>query len=71
MLKIDEYLNGFPYNCVRFSAVQAIDRLTQREPAAVADALQKIVDENRAKDDRAMMRADVPVKEIVYRLRAR
>jgi HEAT repeat protein len=56
---------------VRFSAVQAIDHLTQKEPAPVADALQKIVDENKAKDDRNMMQADAPVKEIVYRLRAR
>ena len=56
---------------VRFSAVQAIDHLTQKESAPVADALQKIVDENKAKDDRNMMQADAPVKEIVYRLRAR
>jgi hypothetical protein len=56
---------------VRFSAVQAIDHLTQKEPAPVADALQKIVDDNKAKDDRNMMQADAPVKEIVYRLRAR
>jgi HEAT repeat protein len=56
---------------VRFSAVSAIDHLTQQQPAPVADALQKIVDENKAKDDRNMMQADAPVKEIVYRLRAR
>jgi hypothetical protein len=56
---------------VRFSAVQAIDHLTQKESTPVADALQKIVDENKAKDDRNMMQADAPVKEIVYRLRAR
>jgi hypothetical protein len=56
---------------VRFSAVSAIDHLTQNQPAPVADALQKIVDENKAKDDRNMMQADAPVKEIVYRLRAR
>jgi hypothetical protein len=56
---------------VRFSAVQAIDHLTQKEPAPVADALQKIVDENKAKDDRNMMQADAPVKQILYRLRAR
>jgi len=56
---------------VRFASVQAIDHLTQKEPAPVADALQKIVDENKAKDDRNMMQADAPVKEIVYRLRAR
>jgi hypothetical protein len=56
---------------VRFSAVSAIDHLTQNQPAPVADALQKIVDENKAKNDRNMMQADAPVKEIVYRLRAR
>jgi hypothetical protein len=56
---------------VRFSAVSAVDHLTQKEPAPVADALQKIVDDNKAKDDRNMMQADAPVKEIVYRLRAR
>jgi hypothetical protein len=56
---------------VRFSAVSAIDHLTQAQPGPVADALQKIVDENKAKDDRNMMQADAPVKQIVYRLRAR
>jgi hypothetical protein len=56
---------------VRFAAVSAIDHLTQSQSAPVADALQKIVDENKAKDDRNMMQADAPVKEIVYRLRAR
>jgi len=56
---------------VRFASVSAIDHLTQTAPAPVADALQKIVDENKAKDDRNMMQADAPVKEIVYRLRAR
>ncbi|HKQ69385.1 MAG TPA: hypothetical protein VJT73_08605 [Polyangiaceae bacterium] len=56
---------------VRFSAVSAVDHLTQAQPAPVAEALQKIVDENKSKDDRNMMMADAPVKEIVYRLRAR
>jgi HEAT repeat protein len=56
---------------VRFAAVSSIDHLTQKESAPVADALQQIVDENKAKDDRNMMQADAPVKEIVYRLRAR
>src|SRR5260221_3718652 len=56
---------------VRFSAVSAIDHLTQSQTAPVADALQKIVDENKAKDDRNMMQADAPVKQILYRLRAR
>jgi HEAT repeat protein len=56
---------------VRFAAVSAIDHLTQKDAGPVADALQKIVDENKAKDDRNMMQADAPVKEIVYRLRAR
>jgi hypothetical protein len=56
---------------VRFAAVSAIDKLTPKDGAAVADALQKIVDENKAKDDRNMMLADSPVKEIILRLRAR
>ena len=56
---------------VRFAAATAVDHLTQKESAPVADALQKIVDENKAKDDRNMMQADAPVKQIVYRLRAR
>ncbi|HEX9297006.1 MAG TPA: hypothetical protein VF881_14280 [Polyangiaceae bacterium] len=56
---------------VRFTAASAIDHLTQKEPASVADALQKIVDENKAKDDKNMMQADAPVKQVVYRLRAR
>ena len=56
---------------VRFAAVSAIDHLTQKDTGPVADALQKIVDENKAKEDRNMMQADAPVKEIIYRLRAR
>jgi hypothetical protein len=56
---------------VRFSAALAIDHLTQKDSAPVADALQKIVDDNKTKDDRNMMQADQPVKEIMYRLRAR
>ena len=56
---------------VRFSAVSAIDHLTQAQPAPIADALQKIIDENKAKNDRNLMLGDAPVKEIVYRLRAR
>jgi hypothetical protein len=56
---------------VRFVATQAIDHLSQKDTLAVADALQKVVDDNKAKDDRNMMQADAPVKEIIYRLRAR
>jgi hypothetical protein len=56
---------------VRFVAVQAIDHLTQKDTAAVADALQKVVDDNKKRDDRNMMQADAPVKEVIYRLRAR
>lgn len=56
---------------VRFAAVAAVDRLTPKDGAPVADALQKIVDENKAKDDRNMMQADAPVREIIFRLRAR
>jgi hypothetical protein len=37
----------------------------------VADALQKVVSDNKAKDDRNMMQSDAPVKEIINRLRAR
>jgi len=56
---------------VRFAAVSAIDHLSQKDTGSVADALQKVVDDNKTKDDRNMMQADAPVKEIVYRLRAR
>jgi hypothetical protein len=56
---------------VRFTAASAIDHLTQKDAGPVSEALQKIVDDNKAKDDRNMMQADAPVKEVVYRLRAR
>ena len=56
---------------VRYAAVASIDKLTPKDAGPVADALQKVVDENKAKDDRNMMQADAPVKEIIYRLRAR
>jgi hypothetical protein len=56
---------------VRYIAVSAIDHLTQTDPLPVANALQAIIDEDRAKNDRNMMAADAPVRQIVYRLRAR
>jgi HEAT repeat protein len=56
---------------VRYAAVSAIDHLVRNDALPVADALQKVVDENKAKGDPSMIQADRSVKQVIYRLRAR
>jgi len=56
---------------VRYAAAQAIDHLTQDEPAPIADAVQKIVDVTGTKDEKNIVQANAPLKELVRRLRAR
>lgn len=56
---------------VRFVIASALDHLVQKDATPVADALQKMVDEDKAKGDAETIRADEAVKQVVYRLRAR
>jgi HEAT repeat protein len=70
-MEIAKQLQKVRNAAVRFTAVSAIDHLVQKDTGPVIDALQKIVDENKAKGDTNMMQSDTPVKQVIYRLRAR
>ena len=56
---------------VRFTAVKVIDYLTPKGSTSVADELQKVVDANAKRGDQEKIASDVPVKQVIYRLRSR
>jgi hypothetical protein len=64
-------LQKIPNAAVRFTTAYSIDHLTQKDAGPVADVLQKIVDENKAKGDQNMIQGDTSVKQVISRLRAR
>ncbi len=70
-MDIAKQLPKIRHAAVRFSVVSSVDHLAQKDTGPVADALQKVVDADKAKEDRSLMMADAPVKEIIHRLRAR
>jgi hypothetical protein len=56
---------------VRFTAAKVIDFLTPKGSASVADVLQKVVDSNLKRGDQEKIAGDVPLKQVIYRLRSR
>jgi HEAT repeat protein len=56
---------------VRFTAAKVIDFLSPAGSTAAADELQKVVDANIKRGDRDKMAGDVPIKQVIYRLRSR
>jgi len=56
---------------VRFTAAKVIDYLTPKGSASVADELQKVVDTNIKRGDSDKIAGDVPIKQVIYRLRSR
>jgi hypothetical protein len=56
---------------VRFVAVSIIDRFSPKGDAAIAQKLQKIVDDAEASKDTNKISANAPFKMIIYRLNAR
>lgn len=56
---------------VRFVAVSAIDYLSPKGDAAIAQKLQAIVDEAEEKRNEQMIAANAPFKTVIYRLNAR
>lgn len=56
---------------VRFVAVSVIDRFSPKGDAAMASALQKIVDEAEQSKDQNKIAANAPFKTVIYRLNAR
>lgn len=56
---------------VRFATVSALDHLVRQDGAQVVAALEKMVADDEASGSTEKIRANEPVKQIVYRLRAR
>jgi len=56
---------------VRFVSVQAIDSLSPKGDVAMAQKLQKIVDDGEATRDPNRIAANAPFKTVIYRLNAR
>ncbi|HVY47830.1 MAG TPA: hypothetical protein VHB21_18205, partial [Minicystis sp.] len=56
---------------VRFVAVSAIDYLSPKGDKAIAEKLQKIVDDGEASKDPNKIAANAPFKTVIYRLHAR
>lgn len=56
---------------VRFTAAKVIDHLSPAGSTSVADELQKVVDANVKRGDSEKIAGDVPLKQVIYRLRSR
>jgi PBS lyase HEAT-like repeat len=56
---------------IRFTAAKVIDFLSPAGSKSAADELQKVVDGNIKRGDRDKMAGDVPLKQVIYRLRSR
>jgi hypothetical protein len=56
---------------VRFVAAQTIDFLSPKGSKDTADAMEKIIDKNTKTADKDKMAGDAPLKQIMYRVRAR
>ena len=56
---------------VRFVAVSVIDHFSPKGDKAIADQLQKIVDEGESSKDQNKIAGNAPFKTIIYRLTAR
>jgi hypothetical protein len=56
---------------VRFTAAKVIDFLSPAGSTSAADELQKVVDGNIKRGDRDKMAGDIPIKQVIYRLRSR
>lgn len=68
---IIERLESIENAAVRYAASQAIDHLSPKGSKEAADAIKKIIDKNKKSADRGKMQADAPLKQVMYRIRAR
>lgn len=64
-------LSKIKNGAIRFVTVSALDHLVRKDSGSVVTALEKLVEDDEAKGDADKIRANEPVKQIVYRLRAR
>ena len=69
--EIIDRLGSIENAAIRFVAGQTIDFLTPKGSAATADGLEKIIDKNAKTADKDKMAGDAPLKQIMYRIRAR
>ena len=56
---------------IKFSAGKAIDHLTPKGDKAAADAIKKVMDDNKEKGDHNVILGDAPLKQIMFRILAR
>ena len=69
--RIMEVFPGITHPAVRFAALTVLDALSPRGDAAIAERLQKIVDDAVASGDVDRRRFNPTLKQFIYRLRAR
>jgi hypothetical protein len=69
--EIIDRLGSIENAAVRFVAGQTIDFLSSKGSIPAADALDKIIDKNAKTADKDKMAGDAPLKQIMYRIRAR
>jgi hypothetical protein len=56
---------------IRYMASRALDRLSPDSSLDDAQRLEANIDKNRATEDRALMASDLPLKEVMLRMRSR
>lgn len=56
---------------IKFAVGKALDHLTPKGDKGLADALKKVMDDNKQKGDQNLVQGDAPLKHIMYRLLAR
>lgn len=64
-------MEDFEKSELRYAAAQVIDHHSPNGNAALADALEKIIDKNKDSVDRDKVAGDKPLRDVMYRLRAR
>ncbi len=56
---------------IKFSVAKAIDHLTPKGDTAAADAITKVIDDNKQKGDQNVIMGDAPLRQIMARIVAR
>jgi hypothetical protein len=69
--EIIDRLGSIDNAAIRFVAGQTIDFLSPKGSKDAADALQKIIEKNAKTADKDKIAGDAPLKQIMYRVRAR
>jgi HEAT repeat protein len=69
--KLVDMMSKLSNPAVRFATVSVLDYLSPKGDTAIANALQKMVDDADATHDQEKIQADKPFKTVIYRLNAR